>query len=570
MSDGLNVINNNIGRVMDNIGVVNKNIQVLGNQIDGVVKTVEAVGGKTCEIEGKLDELVAEFKAFIKADALLKNLQLAETKIIQVRQELDSKFGQNKVIRKNATGLLQGIDAKIIRKETIVSNTEELMLNTPGYWLAPALVALSGWVCDNQQLAERAVDEAMRRDDEKTSLFFALVNRRVGRYDASEQWLRRYIEMQDPKALPQDMIVVLDAFANGLFEKGSINECYDKINEWIKELSEQSGFVEKQRENWKNILKLKVTNKDLSSYVYLTKHAKNFDELKQAMSNSSIHENLFNYFNAIFTGEIMAAKSAAVALDELLDKLVSEYDSEELPLKLEEERLNSIIKEQGDESKAEAAFDVKKQSLTGFVDFTGLLTNAAMFAEQTKSSKATQRLAIALSKDWIIESYKDIVAELRMTLPSKIDFVIDDWNGSTIDGSNEEELIKDYIEQLVEKEKEEIEGVKLSGSSYFKIGAAVVLPFINPILIVGTAGLAYWFYKDYKNLDILRSKVVEKYKNVKEKGSTLIKALMAEVVDYRRAYDIEDNKYDKTEEFLKNINPDQFIYNKYSTARTII
>ena len=62
---------------------------------------------------------------------------------------------------------------------------------------------------------------------------------------------------------------------------------------------------------------------------------------------------------------------------------------------------------------AKAKFDAEESVYNEFIEFTELLTNSAMFAEKNNASKATQRLAIALSKEWIIEAYNDKVAELR-------------------------------------------------------------------------------------------------------------------------------------------------------------
>lgn len=570
MAEGLQIINNNIGKVLDGVNVVNKNLNVLNENIDSVNKSVINVENKVNGVEQSIEEIRTELLEFIKKDSLAKNLQLAETKIIQIRQELESKFGHNKVVRRNTTGILQGIDAKIIRKEAIVSNTEEMMLNTPGYWLAPALVSLSAWVSDNKEIADRAVQEAVRRNDEKASLFFTLVNRRYGRYEASEKWLNRYIEMQDPIALPQDMVVVLDAYSNGLFGQGSTTQCYEKINNWIAELSERAGFVENQRENWKNALVSKVSKTDISSYTYLNNHADNLNEIQETMNNLTIHENLYEYFREIFESEIQSTKRIEAALDELLDRLVSEFDTEELPLKKEEEKLTCIINENGDETAAKAKFETEKSIYDKFIEFTELLTNSAMFAEKNNASKATQRLSIALSKEWIIQAYNDKVAELRAKVPIKIPFTIADWNGQTTEGKNEEEMISDFGSYCLNKENLEIAGVKLVGSSYIKLLGAAVLPFINPFLLIGSAGLGYWFYKDYKNLDARKADISNKYADIRKNGIGIIKAIMAEVTDFRRDIATKEANYNTTLEYLENINPSQFIYNKYSETRQIL
>ena len=49
------------------------------------------------------------------------------------------------------------------------------MISTPDYWLAPVLVALAAWINNNRDLAERAIREAVKRDNEHTSLAMALI-----------------------------------------------------------------------------------------------------------------------------------------------------------------------------------------------------------------------------------------------------------------------------------------------------------------------------------------------------------------------------------------------------------
>ncbi len=135
---------------------------------------------------------------------------------MQVRQELEQKYGHYEIVRRTTIGILQADDLGVVKKETISTATEELMLSTPNYWLAPCLVALAAWINDQPELAEKALREGIRRDDEKTSLFFALICRRADRMSACLKWTQRYLVNQDETKLDRKTIIVLDAFASGL------------------------------------------------------------------------------------------------------------------------------------------------------------------------------------------------------------------------------------------------------------------------------------------------------------------------------------------------------------------
>ncbi|WP_226372134.1 hypothetical protein [Selenomonas timonae] len=156
-------------------------LRELGDYIDTTNGNVIAVGREVEALRDDLEELTQDFHAFVDAQKLSSRAQLAETRLVKLRQELEQKYGHYAVIRRTTKGILQANDLAIVRQETIRAASEELMLRAPEYWLAPALVSLSAWISDNEEIAQRALKEALRRDEEKTSLFFALVCRRAER-----------------------------------------------------------------------------------------------------------------------------------------------------------------------------------------------------------------------------------------------------------------------------------------------------------------------------------------------------------------------------------------------------
>ena len=139
---------------------------------------------------GELSQLRADFLAFTQQSERRANLQRAETKIGVLQDKLEHEFGHHKVVRRTATGLLQAFDVGLVSEESVRSVSEELMIQTPRYWLAPALVALAAWSADEKSLCERAVAEAYRRSPTKTALLFTLVLRRQNRLESSARWLQ--------------------------------------------------------------------------------------------------------------------------------------------------------------------------------------------------------------------------------------------------------------------------------------------------------------------------------------------------------------------------------------------
>ena len=182
MSDGLgsalNTINSNVCRVID---VANSGFSHISSGMNVIDKNVGTVNNNVAVINSEVAKLAREFAEYVKSDAKAKALIRAEAKIGNLRDKLKDQFGHHEIVRKHTTGILQADDLDLVRRETIETVTEELMLQAPGYWLAPCLIAIAAWLNDKKDLAEKAVKEAIKRDDEKTSLLFGLICRRANR-----------------------------------------------------------------------------------------------------------------------------------------------------------------------------------------------------------------------------------------------------------------------------------------------------------------------------------------------------------------------------------------------------
>ena len=85
--------------------------------------------------DAKLQSLAQLFNVYVQQDRLDKELQLAETRIVKVRQDLENTYGHYGDVRRRATGILQALDVGIVTHETIQSTTEDVMMSATGYWL---------------------------------------------------------------------------------------------------------------------------------------------------------------------------------------------------------------------------------------------------------------------------------------------------------------------------------------------------------------------------------------------------------------------------------------------------
>ena len=297
-------------------------LRSLQSDIGTVSGQVDMVGSNLAQTRAELSRLEQAFNDFVQADLKAKELGFAETRQVKIRQEIENKFGQYAIVRRQATGILQAADIQLVRQETIRNATEELMLSTPRYWLAPALVALAAWLTDKRQLAERALAEATRRDDEKTSLFFSLIGRRAGRAEVSRIWLDRYFGLQNPYSLDRQTVVMVDALANGVFNTDTALLCTKRISGWIEELSQQAGFAQTQRGQWGDALRSKTPHfNHAQRYTHLSRFSPMWNDLNGALNAASMQSIVLEHFQVIFQGEIKVASSVLIAVDNLFNTL---------------------------------------------------------------------------------------------------------------------------------------------------------------------------------------------------------------------------------------------------------
>lgn len=550
-------------------------LRSLQSDIGTVSNQVDNVGHDLSQTRAELSRLEQAFADFVEADLKAKELSLAETRQVKIRQEIENTFGQNAVVRRQATGILQASDIQLVRQETIRGATEELMLSTPRYWLAPALVALAAWLGDNRDLAQRALAEAVRRDDEKTSLFFALISRRAGRSEANRTWLDRYFGLQNPHQLDRQTVVMVDAMANGVFNADTTQLCSKRITAWIEELSQQAGFAEAQRSQWSDALRSKTPHADhADDYPHLSRFSPTWGALGTSLNEASMQSAVLQHFEQVFQGEIKPASSVLVAVDDLLTKLVTRFDDEELPLRRQEELCRLIIEESGDKRAAQSRYDLQSKTLDTQVDFTQLLTNAAMHPETSHVTRATQRFAIAHSRDWILDAHSDVTAKARQKVPQRIDLQLEDWSGQTSAGENEAELLASLASHLDQREAEALAGAKLGLKHWgaVAIGAVLVLMSVSygmVSLVLGLAALG-WAYLGHRTVQKLRIKIREDFARLKTQSAQALRACMAETVELRRDLAQRDGVSANVTALLESISPAQHLLSGHDNVRRVM
>lgn len=517
----LSGITGRIDRLSSNLNTINNNINSVSSQVQIVNNAIQSIRKETLSEINAVKKQIVEM---MRTQKFQSALQVALTEIIRVRQELEHKFGTQKLVRDSMLGILQAADLSLVTESTISKCTEELMISAPNYWLAPCLIALAAWISNNESLAKRAIDEACKRDMEKTCLLFALITRRVnaGRMQANKstsnvsfEWLGEYFKEQRPEKMSLSIIAYIDAYANGIFGEDKDNICQEHIDHWMEELKEKNpNFVAEQEKYWENIFESYCNDAKMNQYSELKQvcQPKQFQLIANYLVRidaSERSDGIKSYVDKIMK-EPVDTEKLIKDIDDQLVRLVNQYEEDEVQLRNEEERLNLIKEFNGDEERADRLIDAKRnkqRELDAPVDFAQRLSEAILDANASNSARKT---AVKLLRPYISVAFNNFITANKETYPEEIQLQIKDegkklvskingvgilaekkeilWNGTTTNCSNREELIqslqaeyeavkKDRISKILDEEalKKKKTGMILTCTI---LGALVGLPMM--------------------------------------------------------------------------------------------
>ena len=545
-------------------------LDALGDFVGAAHSEIHAVGRSVDDLREDVTSLTQDFHSYTEKQELTNRIQLAEIRLVKLRQEIEHRFGHYAEIRRMARGILEANDLAVVRQDTLRAAAEELMLRAPGYWLAPALVALAAWISDEEEVANRACAEALHRDDERTSLFFALVCRRFGRKETSLHWLQRYFAGLDGGALDRKAGIVIDAYVSGLLGRDADGLIRRRIDGWIDRFSRVYSFADAQEKRWYEAMKAMCPAPPAEgSFPYLRVHTDRSvsGALEHTLSCARLYEKLSTNFQQI-VAQTAPPRTLKQQLDSILERLAADFDAAEKPLHMESILEKLVIHEGGREDRARRILAEKVKAFDERRDFMQLLSDAAMHPQEMQASPALQKMALALGRDAILSAFRDIVAENRAAIPQTIKFRILAFDNETEDGSNEEKLLRLFVTWNDIKRMIRMRPYELSSQE--KLFRWI---WLLPVLLGLYGGEVYWtalgiaagavifnaYIKAKKRMDSIHASITEEYQKQEEEGKQMLRGVIAEIVDYRTEIARLDAESEKVIDFLQGLNPAQFM-----------
>lgn len=431
-----------MGTEVINLGGVERELARLGNKVDALGSHVSSVESQISEVRDDLAALRNDFLTMMEEQRRASALEQAATELVSVRQEMEKKFGNYGVVRNTMVGILQATDAALVRKATISTVSEELMISTPDYWLAPVLVALAAWINNNRDLAERAISEAVRRDNEHSSLAMALICRRNHRTATCYEWLARYFSTQNAAKIDMDSMVYIDAYVNGIFGPDEKHLCDDYMSRWIGQIQSQTPqFEEKQSQSWAEYFRTYETDGG-SKYPALKAVVKEFGYIDKYLGKINAIEEISTGFEGIRNAEINS-RTLAEQVDSHLMELVNSDDPKERQLREEEEYLLAVKACEGDVTQARRMVNQRRQEKREqTMSIVEQMTRVAR--DKSRGVDHHKKTALRFLGGYINDGFVRYRDEGMPDFPQEVTLELDGWSGRAATGDEAAALKSDY------------------------------------------------------------------------------------------------------------------------------
>ena len=415
-----------------NLDTIERNLNSVANELTGVITNVSTVNNQVTKVENQVNHLNNEVQNLVKEIRETTVITNARQAIMYNNDQIEKKYGYYDKVRRTTESLIDAIEHSNISVNALINLNQDLILNNPNYWLSNALASLSSWLLDDKINCEKELHNALKKDESKTSLFFCLVNDKLGRTQTSINWLNKYLSIQNPTRLDKDFITVLDLVATGKFGDETKRIVLNKINTWFNRLNSEKELQEQQINTWIEYIR---DNQDTDIKMpYLENSTPDIARLKNNLVITSSYYNILNKLNTI-TNQDSSNKSK----EDILSNLIYEYEGTENTYQRDNLYNTLLIQCNGNREQADKLFKKQESIFEEQINLLDLLSNLIINGHSFKVSNETQKIALCFVKEYIIKALEATEKELNN---NEFRIIVDDFSTNTIDGTNKDQIYK--------------------------------------------------------------------------------------------------------------------------------
>lgn len=457
---------------------VNSQAQKVHVALDKIDKTVNNVAQKIRDLRDMI----------VKGE----EKKLAHENLLRIEQQINEELKSYQVVRRSVLGVIKDFDINLARNSTISQLSEELWMSSSRYWLSYAFIAISAWVQDNKEVCRNAVEEALRCDFNKTSLFFCLLNLRFKRNPSAREWLYEYFGSVDSEKPPRETALILRAYLYGVFGRDSQLDNFVRttVEKWVTELNTNSTISANLVEGFDKYIAALPSSKPTFSDDILQSHCETLGEMRNTLVSAGRYKTVLQNVSRLDQVEEKFAGGDFIRqVDALLDDLVNNYDAEELRLNNEKKLYQIIMEHEGDVEAAKKEYEVFMEVNKEEPNIGEQMFRWAVYPDKGVDL-SIQKFALQKTKVWYMDAIKTYDHAVKSAAPGAFKLSIDLWEDTT-DGKDRE-AIKKGLRDKFEAEKSKL--VVFTKPNVILTLVAALLLVIGIVIGVAAASTDWGWY----------------------------------------------------------------------------
>lgn len=468
-------------------------LRSVANQLESNVNTqAHKVNVALDKIDTTVNNVAEKIQALRKMIIEGEEKQLAHENLLKLEKQINSLLDHYLQTRRSVLGFIKDFDINLVRQETAVTLSEELWMSASRYWLSYAFLAITAWTNNNREVCTTAVEEAMRIDPNKTSLFFCLLNLRIKRNALAREWLYEYFGAIDSMHPPRETALILRAYLYGVFGRDSQLDGFIRttVEHWMTELNTNSQISAQLVEGYNRYLaNLPTVKTDFSSDV-LNEHCETTAAMRDSLAAAGRYKTMqqrIAKFNNV--KENTCGGDFVRQVDALLEDLVNNYDEEELRLNNEKKLYQIIMDHEGDVEAAKKEYASYMEAHQEEPNIGQQMFRWAVYPEEG-IDLSIQKFALQKTKGWHMDAIKAYDHTVKSAAPGAFKLKIDLWE-STTDGKDRD-AIKKSIQARYAEEKSQL--LIFTKPNVVMSVVAVVLLVLGIVIGVAAANTSWGFY----------------------------------------------------------------------------
>lgn len=480
-----------------------------------------------------------------------KQMELANKRIRDCNNKRFYDFANYRRIRKIVQGLMDNLDVNMVSDAVIYRSIEAQHLKTPNYWLTCALIAIMGWKNDDKELAERALQIAIKLDKKDTAVFFLLFNLRMGRDDAALKWFYSYQECPLKGSDERTFLLFFALMSKTInssekMSDESRREMHDFIDKVVALSLNREGYSEEEMVQCVLRYIDQMDSREHASYPLLEKHCGAFPQLQTALCKAKGNVSFLEFLKEVLHFEQVERNSF---VKNYILELVERPNDEEKQVS-EDIRYNElIIHYEGDVEAAKAQMEAKHQHDEAELNLILEMINWIYRGNKEEVDAQGRLTMFSYTKDLQLKAYERHLNAYRSAIGKPKPIQIGDYatQANLSDPAGEERKIRGFYEQRRDQQLAQIKNLSAYIAFAVALAAAVAAPFLHLAMLIITviaAGAGGYILLSNKSK---RSRISDACENSIQACTEVLNKLIAEF----RRYLEEIQHYDSYDEQIR-------------------